>query len=36
MGRLADGGALQSDTCNGARKAKRLLAEMIAASRRAR
>ena len=30
MGRLAGGGALQSDTCNGARKAKRLLAEMIA------
>ena len=30
MGRLAGGGALQSDTCNGARKAKRILAEMIA------
>jgi hypothetical protein len=30
MARLAGGGALQSDTCNGARKAKRLLAEMIA------
>ena len=29
MGRLAGGGALQSDTCNGARKAKRILAEMI-------
>ena len=30
MARLAGGGALQSDTCDGARKAKRLLAEMIA------
>ena len=30
MARLAGGGALQSDTCNGARKAKRVLAEMIA------
>ena len=30
MARLAGGGALQSDTCNGARKAKRILAEMIA------
>ena len=29
MARLAGGGALQSDTCNGARKAKRLLAAMI-------
>ena len=34
MGRLAGGGALQSDTCNGARKAKRLLAEMIAVQER--
>ena len=30
MARLAGGGALQSDTSNGARKAKRILAEMIA------
>ena len=30
MGRLAGGGALMSDTCNTAEKAKRLLAEMIA------
>ena len=34
MARLAGGGALQSDTCNGARKAKRILAEMIAAQAR--
>ena len=30
LGRLAGGGAIQSDTCNTAQKTKRLLAEMIA------
>ena len=36
MGRLAGGGALQSDTCNTAEKAKTLLAEMVATEARAK
>lgn len=29
--RLGDGGAIMSDTCNGARKSKELLTQMVAA-----
>jgi hypothetical protein len=36
MARLAGGGALQSDTCNTAEKAKRLLVEMIGEQARER
>jgi hypothetical protein len=35
MARLAGGGAIQSDTCNTAEKAKSILAEMISAGKRA-